>query len=708
MPIAKIQLPDGRIGRFEVPDGTTPEQAQSMAEAHMRQASQGPSLSPATQQMAAPPQVRAAPPPDDSLAHPLARLVRGAFFDPVDAGAQLLPRGAQYLTSAGGLAPNPVSDYFGSEARRVDEINKTRNDAFEGARERTGQSGIDAYRLAGNVVSPANRAMATVAPMQAMSTAGRIGQGAVAGGLGAAALSPVNAPSEDFAGVKLRQTGAGIVTGGVLAPILGKVMDFVIAKWAPRWGQAPAAVEAQAAQEATIEVQRAMRESGQNISDLPPAYIQQIQTQVADALKRGQKLDPAAMLRQQDFKALGLPSTQGQLTRDPSQFALERNLRATEQGKDLLSRFDFQNRQLQNMGQKWSEGADTPYQAGQGVIDALKKVDDAAHDTVSNAYGAARDHAGRAAEMDVHTFSTNANAALDSEMLNGVLPPAARDILNDITLGKIPFNVNTATQIDKTLSMMQRGASKAEGYAIGKVRDALNSAPISSGAGVEAKAAFDTARGMHRERMTGLEEAPGLGAVSEGVAAADDFIEKYVLNGRVQELAKMARLLPPETHQQVRAQIGAVLQRGAFGENQAGDKLFSAERFAKTLRQFGEEKLRLFFSAAEIDGMKRAARVGAYINSTPSAAPVMGNPNMGWAADLISRVPGIGDAGRVAVGAVKAGAAAARRDRAIREALSADLPKSAAELSPQARKLLTTLLTSGAVAGGVAGASQIQ
>lgn len=30
MPIARFQLPDGRVARFEVPDGTTPEQAQSM------------------------------------------------------------------------------------------------------------------------------------------------------------------------------------------------------------------------------------------------------------------------------------------------------------------------------------------------------------------------------------------------------------------------------------------------------------------------------------------------------------------------------------------------------------------------------------------------------------------------------------------------------------------------------------------------------
>lgn len=34
MPIARFQLPDGRVARFEVPDGTTPEQAQSMMAQH--------------------------------------------------------------------------------------------------------------------------------------------------------------------------------------------------------------------------------------------------------------------------------------------------------------------------------------------------------------------------------------------------------------------------------------------------------------------------------------------------------------------------------------------------------------------------------------------------------------------------------------------------------------------------------------------------
>lgn len=49
MPIARFQMPDGRVARFQVPDGTTPEQAQQMISSHLSaQASQ-----PATQPSAA-------------------------------------------------------------------------------------------------------------------------------------------------------------------------------------------------------------------------------------------------------------------------------------------------------------------------------------------------------------------------------------------------------------------------------------------------------------------------------------------------------------------------------------------------------------------------------------------------------------------------------------------------------------------------------
>lgn len=48
MPVARFQLPDGRVARFEVPEGTTPEQAQSMIQAQL------PALTQPTPQTAAP------------------------------------------------------------------------------------------------------------------------------------------------------------------------------------------------------------------------------------------------------------------------------------------------------------------------------------------------------------------------------------------------------------------------------------------------------------------------------------------------------------------------------------------------------------------------------------------------------------------------------------------------------------------------------
>lgn len=48
MPIARFQMPDGRVARFEVPDGTSPEQAQTMMEAHFNPAPSQPKYDPTT------------------------------------------------------------------------------------------------------------------------------------------------------------------------------------------------------------------------------------------------------------------------------------------------------------------------------------------------------------------------------------------------------------------------------------------------------------------------------------------------------------------------------------------------------------------------------------------------------------------------------------------------------------------------------------
>jgi len=76
--------------------------------------------------------------------------------DPISGGAQLLPRGLEAVTSLGGLAPNPVSQFFGSEAQRVDQMVKAEQEKYAQQRVASGAEGFDVGRIAGNVINPAN------------------------------------------------------------------------------------------------------------------------------------------------------------------------------------------------------------------------------------------------------------------------------------------------------------------------------------------------------------------------------------------------------------------------------------------------------------------------------------------------------------------------------------------------------------------------
>lgn len=83
--------------------------------------------------------------------------------DPILGLNSLLDKGvggaAQLITSAGGLLPNPVSDYMGRIAKSGEQVSDTLNQNLQGMRAQTGQGGFDPLRLAGNIASPVNAIM---------------------------------------------------------------------------------------------------------------------------------------------------------------------------------------------------------------------------------------------------------------------------------------------------------------------------------------------------------------------------------------------------------------------------------------------------------------------------------------------------------------------------------------------------------------------
>jgi len=166
-----------------------------------------------------------------SVSAPSSGLLMG-IKDPISGAAQLLPKGLEFISSAGGLAPNPVSQFFGSEAERVRAMNAAEEAAYQQQRQSQGETGFDISRTVGNVVSPANIVAGARAAQGARALGAGIGTQVAVSGATQGAMQPVNEPT-GFAEEKATQIGLGAVAGKVgeaAVSATGKVLNPLTSK----------------------------------------------------------------------------------------------------------------------------------------------------------------------------------------------------------------------------------------------------------------------------------------------------------------------------------------------------------------------------------------------------------------------------------------------------------------------------------------------
>lgn len=151
------------------------------------------------------------------------KIIKGAV-DPIEGGAQLLthilPQG---VVDAGNSFNNWLADKTGLVAKLpqggLDQQIKQDEATYQAQRKAQGETGLDGYRLLGNVISPTNVAIAAKLP-QAASFASRVGVGAAGGGA-SAVLDPVTGDS--YWGDKAQQVAVGAVGGGVVPGVTGAI-----------------------------------------------------------------------------------------------------------------------------------------------------------------------------------------------------------------------------------------------------------------------------------------------------------------------------------------------------------------------------------------------------------------------------------------------------------------------------------------------------
>jgi hypothetical protein len=266
---------------------------------------------------------------------------------------------------------------------------------------------------------------------------------------------------------------------------------------------------------------------------------------------------------------------------------------------------------------------------------------------------------------------------------------------DDMTQRRI-FNYEEADKLLKQINSHLKGSNNA---GLSSLHGAVKRAILEGGGEGDP---FAPARKLAAERFGLMDAAPALKAVVDGKVSADDFVKRFIIDGKVKDLRKLADLLPADDLAEAKRQIAQVIYRGAFRENVTSDKLAQPAGLQSAIRNIGTDKLKVFFSPTEIDELNRLTRITAYANTEPAWGTVARGGNPGGV--LLGGMARLGMAGTAAGGQLPLLGAitkAGRQSLDATAALNTQVPKRA-NLTPEEIAALNGLLgITGVSAGGL-------
>ena len=331
MPVARVQLEDGRIARFEVPEGTTPEQVEALAASQIQEppAPQGALTMPQIQQMA---QAGQLSPAVAELA--AAEIGKGSQIGFVDGEIRRIEGEGQRFRPMPGVGGHFVTG-AGAGLRTIGRAAGLLDPATAEADIKQIESLSDDFFAAsiGEVVGEAAPflPLAAIGPAAGVTSfVGRLLTGAGLGALEGAAITKGK-------GGDIFETAEGAVIGGGIAataeavlPSFGKMVSRVFRKL----GRKPKGPLITPDGNPTPELQKALDETGTDFQFLTDEAVESVRQAVPGT-------DPAQAARRARFEAQDIPATRGDITQEFAQQAEEQRLisMATgEKGEPLRQR----------------------------------------------------------------------------------------------------------------------------------------------------------------------------------------------------------------------------------------------------------------------------------------------------------------------------------------------------------------------------------
>lgn len=344
--------------------------------------------------------------------------------------------------------------------------------------------------------------------------------------------------------------------------------------------------------------------------------------------------------RHLDADTLPIPIklSEGQATRSPQLFSEEMNSRG--KNTQLANRYNEQNKQLvENIDQIKENAAPRVYgtnvvENGQSLIDAYLDIDKARLANIDTKYQALRDAAGGQFPIDGVAFANNAMDSLKKNLKSEFLPDSIKKQVEAFKNGE-PMTFEQFEAMRTNLAAEMRKADRAgDGnaeFALGKVREALEDLPL-TGETKELKVLADEARAAAKERFDTLGSDKAYKAAVNGKVAPDDFIQKFVVNGKKNDIDTMVKHLgaDSEARQVMAAGIVNWLKSKA-GISADGNGAFSQKGYNKALESIDPKILNIVGPEVnqQLKALGNTARniqerpVGGYVNESNTLVGAM-------------------------------------------------------------------------------------
>lgn len=668
MPIARFQMEDGRVARFEVPEGTTPEQAQTIMAAHFSQ----------------PDATVAAGKTINSIPRQLGLTARygleGAgeaaqiISEPIRAITDRLT-GSTGRTVPAGVLAGQFADYIGlpkpetPTERTVGNATKL----LAGTGATMGVGGL--AQRGGELLSRVPEVAASV-PFGNFLQAAKQSPRMMGELLSQAPVSQLAAASgAGLAGGASKEAG-GSTGQQVLASALGGIGGAGVASLGGAAVNSAKSLKnaMMTPQQMDLRISSVLEKSGVDFSQVPERVKQSLRAELSSALKAEKELDPAAVGRLLAFKEAGLTPTRGMVSQNPVQITREMNLakmgaNSGDEGLQGLALIQNQNNakligNLNGMGAANGNLGN----AGNTLTSSILGRQSGLRDAEQAAWDAAKGSAGYKQPIASGVLS-DINKALDSEGMMPFMNPQISKYMEAFQTGQ-PFTPQAYRNLQSMLSretMKGGNEGAAASMAARILRDGElkpagfvnpQNLPVSQGmaagmraadgASTEAIDAVNRARNATRQAYAFEESSPLVRSVlGDGRASDPDRIAKsFIIGGTTREAAEVVQQVGPGNIGPIKDAILAHLKKQAV--NGADDEVakFSQSAFNKALRDMGQEKLALFFSPEELKALSTNGRVAALMQSQPVGSAVNNSNSgallLGRGLDALNKMPVLG------------------------------------------------------------------